>query len=161
MRTRLIRAIVAGLLGTVAMNLMAYTAYPLVLGGVPLDLAAMLGGMLGDNWIAGLIADFTLGTLILPALYVSLFHGITLGRPPVRGMVWGSAVWLVGQAVVSPLAGGGFFSQWAGGIPVIVGSLIGMLIYGYSFGLVLDGPHPPAPVAQHGVDETFHIRRAG
>ncbi len=160
MRTRLIRAVVAGLLGTVAMNLMAYTAYPLVLGGVPLDLAAMLGSMLGDNWIAGLIADFALGTLILPVLYVWRFRRAAPGRAVARGTMWGALVWLVAQAVVSPAAGGGFFSRWAGGIPVIIGSLIGMLIYGYGFGVVFDGPPRPASVAEPVGDETIHIRRA-
>ena len=52
------------------------------------------------------------------------------------GMAWGLLVWILAQTVVAPLLGGGFFSARVGGFLVAVGSLIGLLIYGFVFGVV-------------------------
>ncbi len=54
MNTRPWNAIIGGLAGTIAMTLMMYGVAPMMLGR-PMDVAAMLGAMLGGSWILGML----------------------------------------------------------------------------------------------------------
>lgn len=59
------------------------------------------------------------------------------GSPLVRGILYGCAVFVVAQLTFMPLVGAGVFSR--GDVPLLVGSLIGHVIYGGLVGLIYGG----------------------
>ncbi len=159
MRPNLVRAFIGGLLGTAVITLTMYFVSPLVTGG-PTDIGAMLGEFLGASWIAGIIAHFVMGTVILPGIYVLLLYPWLKGSPPLRGMTWGLVLWLITQAAVMPLMGGGFFSSRAGGLETVMGSLIGHLVYGLVLGTLAGGWREAASHEAHEFEVEPQMRRA-
>jgi uncharacterized membrane protein YagU involved in acid resistance len=110
--------------------------------GLRMDIAAMLGSMLGGSWIAGLTMHFVNGSVIFPAIYVYALYAHLPGSPAVRGTIWGVALWLVAQTVVMPMMGAGLFSSAMGGMMAAMGSLIGHLLYGSLLGIIASAPEP-------------------
>jgi hypothetical protein len=101
--------------------------------GLSMDIAQMLGSMLGDNWWAGMFMHFVNGTVIFPLIYAFLLHSILPGSPAVKGITWGVVLWLLAQVVVMPMMGAGFFS---GSLLAALGSLMGHLVYGALLGWI-------------------------
>ena len=134
------RAALGGLVGTLAMTMMMYVVAPMM--GLRMDIAAMLGSMLGGSWIAGLTMHFVNGSVIFPAIYVYALYAHLPGSPAVRGTIWGVALWLVAQTVVMPMMGAGLFSSAMGGMMAAMGSLIGHLLYGSLLGIIASAPEP-------------------
>jgi uncharacterized membrane protein YagU involved in acid resistance len=132
------RAVVGGFVGTVVMTAMMYMVAPMM--GLPMDIAARLGSMLGGSWIAGMMMHFINGAVIFPALYVFALYAHLPGSPAVRGTVWGVALWLVAQTVVMPMMGAGLFSSAMGGVMAAMGSLIGHVLYGSLLGVIASAP---------------------
>lgn len=139
MHPNLGRAIAGGFAGTVVMTLMMYYVSPMMMG-MKMDIAAMLGSMLGGNWTAGMIVHFINGAVVFPAIYVYLLYERLPGSPVLRGAIWGTILWFLAQTVVMPMMGGGFFSSQMGGAMAVMGSLIGHLIYGSLLGAIAGGP---------------------
>jgi len=127
------RAIAGGFVGTAVMTMMMYYVAPMMMG-LEMDIAAMLGSMLGGSWGAGLAMHFTLGTLVFPLVYARALFGMLPGTPVVRGAVWGFVLFLMAQVIVMPMMGGGFFSANMGGMTAVAGSLMGHLVYGALLG---------------------------
>lgn len=138
------RAMVGGFVGTLAMTAMMYLVAPMM--GLHMDIAAMLGSMLGGSWIAGMVMHFVNGTVIFPAIYVYALQGRLPGTPVVQGTIWGVALWLVAQVVVLPMMGGGLFSSQMGGMMAAIGSLVGHVLYGSLLGAIA-GAAPARHVA--------------
>ncbi len=159
MRPKLGRALLAGLVSTILITFVMYVVSPLMTGK-RLDVAGMLGGLLGGNWMAGMIAHFVIGTVVLPAVYVLFLYRWLSGTPVARGLTWGVALWLVAQTVVMPLMGGGLFSMEAGGLMVALSSLLGHSVYGLTLGLLTGGP-PPEVEQEESLYGDHRIRRAG
>ena len=134
------RAALGGLVGTLVMTGMMYGVAPLM--GVRMDIAAMLGSMLGGSWFAGMMMHFGNGSVIFPAMYVYVLYARLPGSPAIQGTIWGVALWLVAQTVVMPMMGVGLFSSAMGGMMAAMGSLIGHMIYGSLLGIVASGPEP-------------------
>jgi len=128
------RAIVGGFIGTVLLTSMMYFVAPAVTGRT-MDIAAMLGSMMGGSWALGMMAHLAQGIVVFPLIYVLGVYQRLLGPPWLRGMAWGGALWLLAQAVAMPLMGNGFFSAEAGGMPSVVSSLLGHLVYGLTLGV--------------------------
>jgi uncharacterized membrane protein YagU involved in acid resistance len=128
------------------MTVMMYTVAPLM--GVRMDIAQMLGSMLGNSWAAGLIAHFINGSVIFAALFAAVLYARLPGTPLVRGAVWGVVLWLAAQVIVMPIMGAGFFSLAAGGVMAAMASLVGHLVYGSLLGAVAGAPgRVPAAVS--------------
>ena len=134
MKWTLLRAWFAGFVATMIITLMVYFVSPDLTGG-PSDLAALLASLLGVTWIAGLTAHFLIGTVVLPSVYLLLQGRLLTGGPAVRGMTWGLLLWVLSQAIVIPVSGGGFFSQDAGGLRAAFDSLLAHLLYGLVLGV--------------------------
>ena len=155
MRPNWTKACLSGFVGTVVITLMMYVVSPWLTGG-PMDIAEMLGTLMGTSWATGLIAHFVIGTLVLPTIYTLVLFRMFWGSPSVRGMTFGLILWLMSQVVVLPLVGAGFFSAEAGGGLAVAGSLIGHLLYGLVLGS-LAGPsrrvvyHQPVLRTERGV----------
>ncbi len=134
------RAALGGLVGTLAMTAMMYVVAPMM--GLRMDIAAMLGSMLGGSWIAGLMMHFVNGSLIFPAVYAYALYDRLPGSPAVRGTLWGVVLWLVAQTVVMPMMGAGLFSSGMGGMMAAMGSLVGHVLYGGLLGAIASAPVP-------------------
>jgi len=128
------RAILGGFAGTLVMTAMMYMVAPMM--GLNMDIAQMLGSMLGNSWVMGMAMHFVLGTVIFPLIYAFVLYAWLPGGPPVKGATWGVILWIVAQAVVMPMMGAGFFSMAMGGMMAAGGSLVGHLLYGGVLGAV-------------------------
>ena len=143
MKPNIGRAIVGGLAGTIVMTLMMYFVSPMM--GVKMDIAASLGKMLGGSWALGMMMHFVNGTIIFPLIYAFLLYRILPGQTWAKGTYWGLILWFLAQVVVMPMMGAGFFSSRMGGMPAVVGSFLGHLIYGALLGWVA-GSTPTSPI---------------
>ncbi len=147
MRPNIGKTILGGLVGTVVMTLMMYFVAPMMLGR-PMDVAAMLGGMLGGSWTMGMLMHFINGSLIFALIYAYLLYRALPGAPWLKGTIWGLILWFLSQAMLTPMMGGGFFSANAGGLMAVMASLIGHVIYGALLGALAGGAAgAPASVA--------------
>jgi hypothetical protein len=133
-------AAVGGFVGTVVMTAMMYLVAPMM--GLRMDIAAMLGSMLGGSWIAGMMMHVVNGSVIFPAVYVYVLYAHLRGSPAIRGTIWGVVLWFVAQTVVMPMMGGGLFSSAMGGMMAAMGSLIGHILYGSLLGIIASAPEP-------------------
>ena len=145
------RAIAAGAIGTGVM-----TALWLVEPSIGLPKIAV-GQLLSTamsvsvaQWSAGPAGGWTIHLIVgtaLAVVYDALFAGRLPGRPAVRGAIYGVIVFFAAQIVFMPLVGGGFFSN--GDIELLIGSLLGHLVYGvvvgWICGLGLPRGERPAP----------------
>ena len=134
------RAALGGFVGTVAMTAMMYLVAPMM--GLHMDIAAMLGPMLGGSWTAGLMMHFVNGSVIFPAIYAYALYAHLPGLPAIRGTVWGAVLWLIAQTMVMPMMGAGLFSSAMGGVMAAMGSLIGHILYGGLLGVIASAPEP-------------------
>jgi hypothetical protein len=132
------RAALGGFVGTLVMTAMMYMVAPMM--GLRMDIAAMLGSMLGGSWSAGMVLHFVNGTLIFPAIYAYALTGWLPGSPAIKGTIWGIALWLIAQVVVMPMMGAGLFSSAMGGLMAAMGSLVGHLLYGGLLGAIAGAP---------------------
>ena len=134
-RPKIQRTILGGFAGTLAMTTLMYTG-PL-LGFPKMDIAAMLGSMLGGSWWMGLMMHFINGTIIFPLAFAYLFYAAVCARPWQKGMLWGLTLWSLAQVMVMPVMGMGFFSAHTPSpVTAVMGSLIGHLLYGVVLGVM-------------------------
>lgn len=134
------RAVLGGFVGTVVMTAMMYFVAPMM--GLRMDIAAMLGSMLGGSWPAGLMVHFLNGTVIFPAIYVFALYARLPGSAVIKGTTWGVVLWLMAQVIVMPMMGGGLFSSAMGGMMAAMGSLVGHVLYGSLLGVIAGAPEP-------------------
>ncbi|MGE0703651.1 MAG: DUF6789 family protein [Vicinamibacterales bacterium] len=132
------RAVAGGFVGTLAMTAMMYFVAPMM--GLDMDIAAMLGSMLGGSWTAGMVMHFVNGSLIFPVVYAFLLYQRLPGTPTAKGTTWGVILWLLAQLVVMPMMGGGVFSSAMGGMMAAAGSLVGHVLYGSLLGAIAGAP---------------------
>jgi uncharacterized membrane protein YagU involved in acid resistance len=144
MKPNVTNVILGGFVGTLVLTMMMYFVAPMMVGH-PMDIAAMLGSMMGHNWTLGMMAHFVNGTVIFPLIYAYLLYKFLPGSPVVKGTLWGVMLWLIAQAMVMPMMGVGFFSSQAGGMKAVMGALIGHLIYG----AILGGIARPEAIQVH------------
>lgn len=138
MHPNVVRSMIGGFAGALVMTGMMYMVAPMM--GLRMDIAQMLGSMLGNNWMAGMMMHFVNGTVIFPLIYAYLLYQWLPGGPTVKGVTWGVILWLLAQIMVMPMMGGGFFSMAMGGMMAAMGSLIGHLLYGGILGAIAGAP---------------------
>ena len=134
MRPNVGKAVLGGLVGTIAITLMMYKVAPMM-GMMKMDIAAMLGSMLG-GWTMGMMMHFVNGTLIFPLIYAYVLYRVLPGPPAVRGALWGIILWGVAQMMVMPMMGQGFFSMKSGSMMPAMASLVGHIVYGLLLGWI-------------------------
>lgn len=142
------KVVLGGFAGTVVITIMMYVVSPMMMG-MRMDIADMLGSMLGIGWTMGMIMHFVNGTIIFPALYAFALYGWLPGSPTVKGASWGVILWLLAQTMVMPMAGAGFFSAAMGGMMAVVGSLVGHLLYGALLGVIAGEVETPHAASAH------------
>lgn len=135
MNPNIVKAILGGIAGTLMMSLMMRFAAPMMVGQ-PMDIAAMLGNMMGGNYAVGMAAHIMLGVLVLPLVYAILLFRFLPGAPLVKGLLFGSILWLIAETLVMPMAGAGFFMSEIGGVKAVMAALMGHLVYGGLLGVI-------------------------
>lgn len=125
------RAILAGALGTAVMTMLMLAAP--IMGMPEMPIGEMLGAFLKIGTALGWAMHGVIG-LVLAGIYAAVFAGRLPGPAPLRGAIYGFLVFLVAQVVVTPMMGGRVFS--GGDVAMIMGSLIGHLVYGATVGTV-------------------------
>jgi protease I len=141
----------AGFFATAVMTIMMYGA---TLAGISgMDVAAMLGSVLAKQmpqaltpiWWMGMVWHFINGTLVFALIYAYLIYGLLLGRPWLRGLLWGCVLWLLSQTMVMPMMGMGSFSANSPQRTlVLMASFVAYLVYGAILGAIA------GPQAVHG-----------
>lgn len=134
-KPRLTQAVIGGLAGTILMTLMMYYVAPMMMGG-PMDIASMLGDMMGMGSRAGMLVHFMIGAVVLPAVFVMvLWDKIPGGSGWMKGLIFGMVLWVVSQAIVMPMAGAGMFSaNHPEQMMALLGSAMGHAVYGMVLG---------------------------
>ena len=72
-----------GFAGTIITIAMMYMVASMM--GLRMDIAEVLGSMLGDNWMAGMMMHFVNGTIIFPLICAFLLYAWLPGSPTVKG----------------------------------------------------------------------------
>jgi uncharacterized membrane protein YagU involved in acid resistance len=140
MKPNLGRAILGGIAGTIVLTMLMYIGAPMM--GVPkMDIAAMLGSMLG-GWTMGMVMHLVNGTILFPLIYAFVLFSKLRGGPVTKGILWGATLWLVAGLVVMPMMGAGLFGTANGGMMAAAASFMGHLIYGALLGAIAGGPAP-------------------
>jgi hypothetical protein len=135
MKPNLTKLFLGGLAGTVVMTVMMYFVAPMMLGR-PMDIAAMLGSVLGGSWALGMAAHLLNGVVVFPLVFAFLAAGFLPGTATLKGIGWGLVLWLAAQLVVMPMMGAGLFSANAGGMMAVAASLMGHVVYGGLLGWI-------------------------
>ena len=134
MKLKLGRVVLGGIVGTLAITFLMYVGGPMM--GLPrMDVAAMLGGMLG-GWGMGMAMHILNGTVIFPLIFAYVLYAKLPGSPHLKGILWGLILWVLAQIVVMPMMGAGLFGLRMGGIMPTVGSLMGHIVYGALLGWI-------------------------
>ena len=124
----------AGLLGTLAMTMVMLMAP--AMGMPPMPIGRMLADFMGIPEALGWIAHFMIGT-VLAVIYASVFAPRLPGSGFVRGALYGILPWLLSQVMVNPMMGAGLFaSNTPAPMMMVVGSLMGHMIYGAVIGAI-------------------------
>jgi hypothetical protein len=136
------RAVVGGLAGTAVMTMLMLMAPRM---GMPeMNIGAMLGGFLGIGTAIGWVMHFMIGTVL--AVIFSIGFARRLPGPMfARGAQFAILPFLVAQLVMMPMMGAGVFS--GGNFPMVMGSLMGHLVYGGVLGAVYGPVRVAAPAA--------------
>jgi len=136
MKPEIKNAVIGGIAGTIVMTLMMMYVAPM-LTGQPMDIAAMLGGMLG-GYTMGMIAHIMMGVVIFPIAYV-IAYDVFPGSPIVKGLSFGVVLWIAAVVMVMPMAGAGFMMANIGGMMAVMAALMGHLVYGGLLGALAGG----------------------
>jgi len=130
------RILIGGFVATIVITLMMYFGASMMIGA-PMDIAGELAGMIGAPWILGMVMHFVLGTAIFSFAYEFAAPRFIAGNAPIRGMIWGFALWVVAMTMMSPMMGKGLFM---GAVPAAIASLVGHLAYGVTLGMIVTIP---------------------
>jgi len=132
------KAVGAGIAGTVVMTLFAMMA-PLM--GMPeMNIPKMLADFMGFPVIVGWLAHFMIGT-VLALAYAYVLVSKLPGHPAVKGILFGLIPWFMAQILVNPMMGAGVFAlNTPAPLMMVIGSLVGHLVYGAVVGAVYGSP---------------------
>ncbi|WP_138936661.1 DUF6789 family protein [Roseovarius arcticus] len=124
--------LVAGFVATVVLSAMMVVKG--MMGVMPeLDVAAMIGMMMGASVAVGWIIHFMIGTIAWGGGFALLYDVIPGGSAVGKGIVFGVAAWLGMMIVVMPMAGAGFFGMNLGVMAPIM-TLLLHIVYGAVLG---------------------------
>jgi hypothetical protein len=121
------KLILGGVAGTAAMTMMMMLIAPMM--GVHMDIAASLAGMVHAPWMVGMVIHLMMGILIFPLVYGIVLRRYLPGSALVRGLIWGSILWMMMEVAVMPMGA--------------VAALLAHLVYGGLLGVIAAGVATP------------------
>ena len=129
------KLILGGVAGTAAMTMMMMLIAPMM--GVHMDIAASLA------WMVGMVIHLMMGILIFPLVYGIVLRRYLPGSALVRGLIWGSILWMMMEVAVMPMLGAGVFGINGPGMMGAVAALMAHLVYGGLLGWIAAGEATP------------------
>lgn len=137
MSSQLINAVKGGIIATAVMTAMMLAA-PMM--GMPKMLIGnMLAGFMGVPIAVGWFMHFVIG-IVLAAGYVFFFKSFLPGNDLLKGILYSLIPFILAQIMVMPIMGGGFFSSnTPAPVMMVMGSLLGHIVYGATLGLTTKG----------------------
>lgn len=130
-----VKVIVAGLTGTALMTVVMLVA-PMM--GMPeMNIGAMLGAMLGVSVEVGWVMHFVIGIGFALIYAAFLNHKLPITDDLMRGVVYGIIVFVAAQIMMAAMSAMGMGSGSSGGALMVLGSLIGHIVYGLGLGLII------------------------
>lgn len=137
MKNRIYKGIFAGFIATVVLS--AFMVLKATMGMLPQMnaikmLSTMAHGFMGTPLIpvVGWLLHFIIGSILWGILFAILFARIPGQTPAIKGLIFGTAAWLLMMIMVMPIAGAGLF-----GIHLGMGAPIATLVLHWVFGAVL------------------------
>ena len=94
------KAIIAGVLGTIAMTLFMYMGNFM---GLQMNVPKMLGSMFGGSILIGWIMHFMIGSTLAVGYGLILYNQIRIDKLWLRGAIFGLVPWLMAQLLVMPM----------------------------------------------------------
>lgn len=136
------RAAASGVIATAAMTALLLVEPSVGLPRIAIGqiLSTSLGSTsahLPNGPAVGWLIDFLVG-LVLAVIYAAFIVKVLPGNAIVRGLLFGTIVFLLAQVTFMPLTGGGVFSN--GDWELLAGSLLGHLVYGGLVGWIYGEP---------------------
>jgi len=135
MKPEIQMAVLGGVAGTLVMTMMMMFIAPMITG-MPMDIAALIGSMIGDNYMFGMVVHIMMGVVIFPLIYVFVLYERLPGAPWLKGVIWGIVLWVGAATVIMPMAGAGFLMSNIGGMMALVAALMGHIVYGGLLGVI-------------------------
>lgn len=137
MQTNIAKGIIAGLVATAVLS--ALMVAKTMIGLMPqLNAIRMLSDMAHEFMgtpatpMVGWLLHAIIGSLLWGSLFALLVRVIPGATPAIKGMVFGTAAWLLMMVMVMPMAGAGLFAVKLG-----AGSPVATLMLHWVFGAVL------------------------
>lgn len=133
METKIIQIIKGGVIATGIMTMVMLMA-PLM--GMPeMQIGKMLAGFFHLAVAVGWTMHFMIGIMLATA-YVLFARSLLPGNNLIKGLLFTLIPFLMAQLVVMPMMGAGVFSSNTGApVMMVMGSLLGHLIYGAALGI--------------------------
>ena len=140
-KPNLSRAVGAGIAGTIVMTLFAMMAP--VMGMPEMNIPRMLADFMSFPVVVGWLAHFMIGTVFAVA-YAYILVSKLPGHPVVKGILFGLIPWFMAQIAVNPMMGAGVFAlNTPAPLMMVMGSLVGHVVYGAVVGFVYGStPNP-------------------
>lgn len=130
------RAILAGIVGTIAMTIFMKMGN---LMGLEMNVPKMLASMFGGNLIIGWAMHFMIGIILASGYEFFFVTKIKIENQLIRGAVYGIIPWMMAQIVVMPMMmimnGMSYFDGFfSGSIIMALASLMAHLVFGLVVG---------------------------
>lgn len=128
-----IKIVLSGLVATGAMTILMLVAP--MMGMPPMNIGAMLGGMLGASATVGWMMHFMIG-IIFTAAYAFFFNQrLPISSPVGRGMAYGVLVFVLAQVMFALMRSMGLMPPAGDDMLLgMMGSLVGHLVFGAVLG---------------------------
>jgi hypothetical protein len=137
MRNNIMKGIIAGFIATTVLSILMILKA--MMGMMPQMnaikmLSTMAHGFVGTPLTpaVGWLMHFIIGSVLWGLLFALLFERIPVQTATLKGLVFGTAAWLLMMIMVMPMAGVGFF-----GLNIGLGAPIATLVLHWAFGAVL------------------------
>ena len=129
------KGVIAGFVATVILS--ALMLMKNIMGVMPeLDVASMLGGMMGGSPAMGWVGHFVIGTVMWGALFALVEPKLPGASPWLKGVVFGMGAWVLMMLMVMPMAGAGLFGMKMGVMAPMMTAVLHAI-----FGAVLGGTY--------------------
>lgn len=130
----ILAGLVAGFIATVVLS--ALMVVKGMMGVMPeLDVAAMIGMMMGASVAVGWIIHFMIGTIAWGGGFALLYNKIPGDNAVMKGILFGAAAWLGMMIIVMPMAGAELFGMNLGIMAPIM-TLVLHIVFGAVLGAV-------------------------
>ncbi len=126
------KAVIAGVAATAVMTIIMIMA-PMM--GMPeMNIGRMLANFMGVPVVVGWLAHFMIG-VVLAIIFATLLYSRLPGAPWLKGILFALIPWFIAQVIMNPMMGAGVFaSNTPAPMMMVMGSLLGHVVYGAVLG---------------------------